>query len=324
MSKSKNQDVSAQEVEPKFMARMMVYREPCDCLSDSFKRMGKEGKAIRVRECATQLQVAYIIAEGRHELYHANFCRERLCPMCAWQRSQYIFGEVSRVMDGVQKEHPDLQPIFLTLTMRNCSAADLNQTLDAIFKGWNRLMANDKMKRLITGWFRALEITYNEKNDTYHPHIHAILLVSPSYFTMPKDYMGIMDWVRVWRKAAKLDYDPSCDIRSIGTENDRSGAVAEVAKYTLKSTDYLKPNDEKLTDKLVSEFGRAIKGRRLYAYGGIMKVIAKQLNLDAKANFTPGEIRDKAGNILRKDIDYILSNYRWNVGLTRYNYEGKV
>ena len=225
-------------------------------------------------------------------------------------------------MDGVQKERQDLQPVFLTLTMRNCSAAEMNGTLDAIFKGWNQLMANKRMKRLIAGYFRALEITYNEQEDTYHPHIHAILLMPPSYFTTPKDYMGIMDWVKVWRKAAKLDYDPSCDIRAIGTGSDKSGAVAEVAKYTLKSTDYLK-DDEKLTDKLVSEFGKAIKGRRLYAYGGIMKEVAKQLDIDAKDNFTPGEIRDKAGNILRKDIDYILSNYRWNVGLTRYDYEGQ-
>ena len=322
MMQSKKQDACAQEVQPKFIEQMMAYREPCDRLSDSFKRSGKEGKAIRVRECATQLQVAYIIAEERWQLFHANFCRERLCPMCAWHRSRQIFREVSRVMDGVQNERPDLQPIFLTLTMRNCSAAEMNGTLDIIFKGWNRLMNNDRMKRLIIGSFRALEITYNEQEDTYHPHIHAILLVPPSYFTTPKDYMSIMDWVKVWRKAAKLDYDPSCDIRAIGTGSDKSGAVAEVAKYTLKSTDYLK-DDEKLTDKLVSEFGKAIKGRRLYAYGGIMKEVAKQLDIDAKDNFTPGEIRDKAGNVLRKDIDYILSNYRWNVGLTRYDYEGQ-
>jgi plasmid rolling circle replication initiator protein Rep len=324
MMQSKKQDARSQEVEPKFITRMMAYREPCDRLSDSFKRLGKEGKASRVRECATQLQVAYIMAEERWQLFHANFCRERLCPMCAWHRSRQIFREVSRVMDGVQNERPDLQPIFLTLTMRNCSAAEMNETLDAIFKGWHNMVSGtSKVKRLTAGWFRALEITYNEQDDTYHPHIHAILLMPPSYFTSPKDYMSIMDWVKVWRKAAKLDYDPSCDIRAIGAGSDKSGAVAEVAKYTLKSTDYLK-DDEKMTDKLVSEFGKAIKGRRLYAYGGIMKVIAKQLNLDAKANFTPGEIRDKAGNILRKDIDYILSNYRWNVGLTRYNYEGKV
>ncbi|WP_288924698.1 protein rep [Aminobacterium colombiense] len=322
MPKLKNQD--AYEVEPKILNKLAARRIRCVLLADSFKRLGKDNKAARVMECGTQVQIAYIEADEEYRLKHANFCRERLCPMCAFHRSKQIFGEVSRVMDGVQKERPELVPIFLTLTVRNSSAAEMDGTLNKVFKGWNQLMANKRMKRLIAGYFRALEITYNEQEDTYHPHIHAILLMPPSYFTTPKDYMSIMDWVKVWRKAAKLDYDPSCRINAIDYKSDKSGAVAEVAKYTLKDTDYLKAGDEKMTDKLVSEFGKAIKGRRLYAYGGIMKEIAKQLDIDAKDNFTPGEIRDKAGNILRKDIDYVLSNYRWNVGLTRYDYEGRI
>ena len=321
MVKSKKQD--AHEVEPKILSKMAARRVRCVLLANSFTRLGKDNKAARVMECGTQVQIAYIQADEEYKVKHANFCRERLCPMCAFHRSKQIFGEVSRVMDGVQKERPDLVPIFLTLTVRNCSAAEMNGTLDIIFKGWNNMMSGtSKAKRLVAGWFRALEITYNKQEDTYHPHIHAILLMPPSYFTTPRDYMEIMDWIRVWRKAAKLDYDPSCRINAIDYKSDKSGAVAEVAKYTLKDTDYLKADDEKMTDKLVAEFGKAIKGRRLYAYGGIMKAIAKQLDIDAKDNFTPGEIRDKAGNILRKDIDYILSNYRWNVGLTRYDYEG--
>lgn len=320
MPKSKKQ-----EVKPKILVKMAARRVRCILLADSFKRLGKENKAARVMECGTQVQIAYIQADEEYKIKHANFCRERLCPMCAFHRSRQIFGEVSRVMDGVLQERPELVPIFLTLTVRNCSAAEMNGTLDTVFKGWNNMMSgNSKVNRLAAGWFRALEITYNAQEDTYHPHIHAILLMPPNYFATPKDYMEIMDWVKAWRKAAKLDYDPSCRINAIDYKSDKSGAVAEVAKYTLKDTDYLKADDEKMTDKLVLEFGRAIKGRRLYAYGGIMKVIAKKLDIDAKDNFTPGEIRDKAGNILRKDIDYVLSNYRWNVGLTQYDYDGKL
>lgn len=315
----KNQDACVQ----KKLEQPKTKRAKCIKVAESFQRLGYENKAARIRECGTQMVYAYIFAEDRAELHHANFCRERLCPMCAWQRTRQIFAQVSEVMNAIEQEQPELVPVFLTLTMRNCSGAELNGTLDTVFKGWNNMMSGtSKVKRLVIGWFRALEITYNEKDDTYHPHIHAILLMPPSYFNS-KDYMPTEKWVQTWRRAMKLGYDPICDIRVIGGyAKDKSGAVAEVAKYTVKDSDYLK-DDEKLTDKLISEFSRAIKGRRLVAFGGLMKEVAKRLKLNLES-MTPGEITAQDGTVLRKDIDYVLMLYRWNVGLSRYHFDGQV
>ena len=322
MSKSKNQDTQKVCVSKK-LEKSTKKRRKSNQVADSLERLGYEKKADRVRNCSTEMVFAYIFAEDRYQLHHANFCRERLCPMCAWHRTQQIFAQVSQVMDTIEQERPELVPIFLTLTVRNCSAAELNGTLDIVFKGWNNMMSgNSKVNRLVAGWFRALEITYNEQEDTYHPHIHAILLMPPSYFTTPKDYMTTEKWAQTWRKAMKLDYDPICDIRRVETEEGKAGAVAEVAKYTVKDSDYLK-DDEKLTDKLVSEFGKAIKGRRLVAFGGLMKDVAKRLKLNLD-RLTPDEVTDEKGVVLRKDVDYILVLYRWNVGLSRYDYEGQI
>lgn len=311
---------------PEDLAKATAKRKKCVELAESFKRLHYDGKAERVMNCGTQMVFAYIFEEQRLTLHQANFCRERLCPMCAMQRTRQIFAQVSQVMDAIEQERPELTPVFLTLTVRNCKAGELGATLDIIFEGWRRLMNNKRMKRLIPGWFRALEITYNEQADTYHPHIHAILLMPPSYFTTPKDYMTTEKWVATWRKAMRLDYDPICDIRAIGTEasaDDRAGAVAEVAKYTVKDGDYLK-SDAVLTDKLVEVFSTAVRGRRLYAFGGLMKEVAKRLKLRDADELTPGEVTDEKGLVLRKDIDYILLLYRWNIGLSRYDYDGRV
>ncbi len=310
-------------VEPEELKVPTAKRKQCNRVAESFKRLGHENKAIRVMNCGTQMIYAHITAEDRMELHRANFCRERLCPMCAAQRSRRIFAQASQVMNVIELERSELTPIFLTLTLRNCNAEELNKTLDVVFQGWHRLMNNDRMKRLILGWFRGLEVTYNEGKDTYHPHIHAILMVPPSYFVNPKDYMTTEKWVKTWRKALRLDYDPTCDIRAIaGAADRRAGAVAEVAKYTVKDADYLK-EDETLTDKLISVFSAAIKGRRLVAFGGLMKEIAKRLKLDFE-KLVPGEVTDKDGAVLRKDIDYVLRLYRWNIGLSRYYYDGMI
>lgn len=49
--------------------------------------------------------------------------------MCAWRRSLKIFGQVSKVMDHVEKNY-NYRYIFLTLTVKNCYGEDLKDTLD--------------------------------------------------------------------------------------------------------------------------------------------------------------------------------------------------
>jgi len=297
-------------------------RVRCELLSESFERLQYTGKAARVRDCGTRLAFAHIHIEQRMVLYHANFCRERLCPMCVMRRSNQIFAQVSQVMDAVEEESPDLTPVFLTLTLRNCRAEDLEVTLDTVFEGWHRLINNKRMKRLVRGWFRALEVTYNERSGMYHPHIHIIMLMPPSYFKEPKDYMTTEKWVRAWHRALRLDYDPICDIRAVDTkENGGLGVVAEVAKYTVKDVDYLK-DDTILTDKLVAIFSMALKGRRLYAFGGLLKEVKKRLKIEDDDMYRPGEIRDKNGVVLRKDVDYVVVRFNWNIGLSIYEYGG--
>jgi Plasmid rolling circle replication initiator protein and truncated derivatives len=293
-------------------------------LEKSLMRLQYEGKAERVKSCGTLFAYAYIFSEDRLVMHRANFCRERLCPMCALQKTRQVYAKVSRVMDVIEAERPELTPLFLTLTVRNCKAEELTGTLDMMFRSWGRVTNNKRVKRLVPGFFRSLEVTYNEESDTYHPHIHAILLVPPNYFTNPKDYMPTQRWVATWRKAMRLDYDPVCDIRAIGSgegQQSRADAVAEVAKYTVKDTDYLK-DDDALTDNLVQVFGAALKGRRLYAFGGLMKEVAKRLKLQDLDELEPGNVTDENGKVLRKDIDYVLIFYRWSQERSRYECEG--
>lgn len=290
-------------------------------LSNSFRRLGQVQKADRIRECGSQLTFAVNCDTGEKQLHDANFCRERLCPMCAWRRSLKIFWAVSRVMDGVQQRHSELVPLFLTLTLRNCMGDELSSTLDSIFAGWGRMSHNDRFKRLISGWFRALEVTYNPENDTYHPHIHAIILVDKAYFK-GKDYMQTQDWVRLWRRSLRLDYDPVCDIRKV--RGRKRKAVAEVAKYAVKDTDYIHKGDPDLTDRIVDVLSASLKGRRLYAFGGVMKDEAKALNV---LQADEGDLTHIEEDTVRADVGTLLVTYRWKFGFGLYvkshvEYEG--
>ena len=285
-------------------------------LSEALHSLGHGKKANRVYWCSDELVFAECAETGRKKLKMANFCRERLCVMCSWRLSIKTFYQLSQVLDVAQEENPGLVPIFLTLTVKNCSGEDLGATLDMMFSSWHRLMSHRRISGAIKGWFRALEVTYNKVTDSYHPHFHAIMLVEESYFFDRSAYMRTEDWVHMWRTSCRLDYDPVCDIRAVRSKSSKRKRthVAEVAKYTVKDADYIH-DDKALTERVVDVLGRALYRRRLFAYGGILKVIAKRLKADQEPENLVN-IDEEA--TMREDIAQALIVYKWDFGLADY------
>ena len=285
-------------------------------LSQALHELGHNKKANRVYWCSDELVFAEDAETGRKKLKMANFCRERLCVMCSWRLSIKTFYQLSQVLDIAQDENPNLVPIFLTLTVKNCGGEELTNTLDAMFGGWAKLMEHRRVRGAVKGWFRALEVTYNKVTDSYHPHFHAILMVDESYFFNRAAYMHTEDWVHMWRTSCRLDYDPVCDIRAVRnkTKARKRAHVAEVAKYTVKDADYIH-TDEALTVRVVDVLGRSLYRRRLFAYGGLLKIIAKQLKADQEPDNLVN-IDEEA--TMRDDIAQALIVYKWDFGLADY------
>ena len=75
------------------------------------------------------------------------------------------------------------------------------------------------------GFLRATEVTRNELMDTYHPHIHVLLFVSPTYFKNKENYISQDEWTELWKKSAKLDYYPIVDVRAIKPKNEKTSDI---------------------------------------------------------------------------------------------------
>ena len=179
-------------------------------------------------------------------------------------------------------------------------------------------MMNSKHKRkpwrVVAGWFRALEVTYNKDANTWHPHIHAVLLVPADYFTNPDEYIDHDAWVAEWRWALKADYDPSVDVRTV--KGDRAHAVAEVSKYAVKPGDWLDSEDNAGTDGRVFLLATELKGRRLTAFGGLMmqaRKLLKQEDAETADLVHTGEDAEVRGDLL-----VALDRFEWQVGVTNY------
>lgn len=228
-----------------------------------------ERKAERLRECASSL----IFKKDKQsiKLYRAYFCRVRLCPMCAWRRALKVGAQMHQIMPIASKS--GCKFLFLSLTVRNVEGDALAETLDAMQGGFQRLMQRKVVKDVVKGYYRAMEVTRNDKDGSYHPHYHIILAVIPSYFG--KAYMTQAAWTDLWQSAMRLNYTPIVHITRI--KGTTAKAIAEVAKYAVKPGDYIIPDDWDLTVDTVKLLDSVLDNRRFLAYGGIFVDIAKKL-----------------------------------------------
>lgn len=308
------------EIEKKFVGK----KEQTDILGAVYSVLDMENRSRRVLDCGSFLE--FKVTEEKAKLQHANFCRDRLCPMCNWRRSLKIFAQVSKVMDALQAE--GYQFLFLTLTVRNCSADELPSTVQALYDGWRYLYnKNKEFKSVIAGTFRSLEV--KRKLDvpmsdpwygTYHPHLHCILAVRPDYFT-GRNYISQKRWTKLWRDAVGLDYDPivhieKCYLKDENGKKQTEGidigkAVAEATKYAVKGSDYLNGEDIGLSAETVQHLLDALTGRRLCGWIGCFQKIRKALDLDDCEN---GDLVHIDDDSIREDVACMVVRYSWRAG----------
>lgn len=290
-------------------------KEQTALLAYAYGEIMNDAKANRVLTCAPRLSFSQK-PDGKLKLENAAFCRVRLCPVCQWRRSLKLFGQTKQVVDEIQKRQKSAF-IMLTLTVRSVDSLDLGNEISIIHAAWQRLMQRKEVKHAVVGWQRCLEVTHNVSlnsgsYNTYHPHIHALLCVRPSYFNS-RDYISYEQWKRLWREAARLDYEPQVWIKRV--KDDHEGAVAEVTKYASKPGDYLTAWDLDLMTESVEVLDAALHRRRLVAYGGLMKTIHKELGLDDVEN----------GNLIHTDNEQdkaeataALMHFEWVPGYRQY------
>ena len=265
-------------------------------------------KAERLRNCSSFL-IFGRTKDNQLKLKKMNSCRVRLCPVCAWRRSLKIYSHMTKIMNYVQ-ESDCYEYLFITLTVKNCYPEELNDHITLLLQSWQRFIQRKEIKNICIGSWRGLEITYNDLNNTFHPHFHVIFCVNKNYFK--KNYMSQARFTDLWKDSLRADYTPIVNVKKV--KGNTTKAVAECAKYAVKDTDYIRPDDLDLSQFIVEILDKALDGRRLISYTGLFKDIHLKLNLDDEID---GDLihvdNDDHDDFTNEEILYV-----WHVGYNNY------
>ena len=234
------------------------------------------------------------------ELISGLLCNRRLCPFCEWRRTRVWRARLIRGLESYSAHQPKMSALFLTLTVKNCQLYELRDTVRHLHRSFKRLTLIQGFPT--SAWFRRTEVTLGKSLGAsgplfapqVHPHIHALLLVRPSYWS--RDYWSQLKWQKEWQMAARLNYSPIVDIRRARTKTSTTtnactdanlAATLEAAKYSTKAADLLSLGTSLPT------FHTEMKGLRLYGVSAELRHHIKAGDVGQKELLDPGQESDE-------------------------------
>lgn len=283
----------------------------CDRVSQLIRPFDN-GRADRIFSCGHYLELKAPIENDlprfdKSKLNSANFCRDRLCPMCAWRLYVRNYANLLKVTEVLKYGGNNL--VFLTLTIPNCKGEKLKENIEYIKESLVRLRRLKAFKNAFNGYFLKLEVTYNKEKDEYHPHVHLLLSADSDYYTNRDKYITTEQLVKLWGSCTdellfaynrRNHTDLKGFLAYFEKVDDEIKGIKELAKYSVKSFE--------VTQDSIDTFAYELNGVRLITYYGSFNKVHHKLKLDD----------EKLTDDMREDVDYILSRLKYDRELGQY------
>jgi len=245
-----------------------------ETIAQLYDKTQYETYSTRMSNCANYLCFKqwsnHETGEVKLKLDQVYLCKVRHCPCCSWSRSRVW---KKRLHEGIPKfvaDYPKARFIFATLTTRNCAITELNETVKAMNKAFDRLTKRRGLKPYILGYIRSMEVTRNPVTGEANAHIHVIFAVTPSYFS--HGYVSQPQWVNYWQESLNVSYTPVVDVRVVKPnpkyKHDPLGleqAIIHTCKYCVKHTDMIVNQD------WLIELTTQLHGTKHIVLGGLIK-----------------------------------------------------
>ena len=176
-----------------------------------------------------------------------KYCKCRWCMTCNAIRTAKSINSYVPVIQGWKDAY------MVTLTVPNCKADDLKQTIYSMYESFRQVKDyvktnyNRKLIDYKLVGVRKIECTYNPSRNDYHPHFHVIVKT--------KDMAQLLhdQW---------LVRQPSANVKGQDIRKADTGSLQELFKYMTKVISKSKDETVIYADSLDVIFN-AMKGRRV-------------------------------------------------------------
>lgn len=161
-------------------------------------------------------------------------CSVRICPHDSRRRSLILAGRLERFLVGKDRLR------YAVLAERN--TLDLAEGIASLWAAWTSLRRSVRWKKHVRGCIVALEVTYNQHEGTWHPHLN--VLMQGDYFPFEELNQA---WIAATEGRGHTSYIRAAD----------AGTIRELIKYVTKIADLVG------NPLALDEFLTAVKRRRL-------------------------------------------------------------
>lgn len=291
-------------------------------IAQKMRKIGYKKRGERMSSCGDILDFRYCEECGTWYIKKANLCRDRFCPICSWRLSLQRYKEMREVISTINGTPNNITNwSLITLTCKNCEAGQVSETLSLMAKAWNLTKQQRDIKPHIVGWARSVEITYNAKSSTFHPHYHCLIAWSNSN----NGTLLLNKWLLACKKyglIANIKAQHVAPIQHFLNENGETlevsqelpnsftKAILETFKYSIKTSD-IETMPLKAFKNLVEQYG----GKRLLAYGGIIKDVARSKRALEDTITDDIEI-DTCKHCGSQELEQLI--YKWSFGTKAY------
>ena len=285
-------------------------------------------RASAIRLCCQWWDTDYYRIQGVKDIKRVNLCKDKFCYNC---QSMLAIKRQSKYAPKLDAVYDDYTMCHMVVTVPNVYADELFATVGKMysrFKHLTRYLSGNAHIRGMdfepygyAGGVRALEVTYNRTECTYHPHFHVILLLrkgitfsgrhinqysfdrkrpndpprpySDFEIVLQKIWYLLMNGETVTKEAVEavnVGYD-------IHIDKIAKGDYHEVFKYACKGAFDVEEGEYIYNERVFRVLLQALENRRMIQGYGVLH------------NF-----KDEAGEILEEDL---TANYEEMVAALR-------
>lgn len=237
------------------------------CLSALAYSRKQSEKAFRISTCGNYMEFRkYMDVDATTKLQRANFCKNPLCPMCAWR---------AHVRSGIQLRRAIelLNPSYvyhIILGIPNISAL----CAEDVRKLHERARSFITRKLGLNDYIVSMEVAYSEVTG-WHPHVHAIVTTN-SFIKQTKSV--VHERAKAWAKW----YDNQAQAQQY-TCYIKGGSMRNVEQYVAEVTKYIfKPLEESATVEIVEALSDAIHNTRKFNAGGELRKAMQAVKREAE------------------------------------------